>query len=56
MGLWDIEEMPRFKLIWVAVVFVSFFPVFLPFMSLGVQDVLSPSVGPVSPVLELVYS
>lgn len=55
MGLWDIEEIPRFKLISVAG-FVSLFPVFLPFMCLGVQDFLSPSLGPVSSVLELVCS
>lgn len=55
VGLWDIEEIPRFKLISVAG-FVSLFPVFLPFMCLGVQDFLSPFLGPVSSVLELVCS
>lgn len=49
------EEIPRFKLILVAG-FVSLFPVFLPCMCLGVQDFLSPSLGPVSSVLELVCS
>lgn len=55
VGLWDIEEIPRFKLISVAG-FVSLFPVFLPFVCLGVQDFLSPSLGPVSSVLECVCS
>lgn len=42
--------MLRFKLFWVAI-FVSLFPIFLPFMSLGIQDFLPPS-----PVLDLVSS
>lgn len=51
-----IEETPRFHLIRVIVIFVSLFPVLIPFISLGIQDVLPPSLGLVSPVPELVCS
>lgn len=53
--IWDIEEIVRFHLIRVSVIFVLF-PVLIPFIGLGIQDFFPPSSGPVSPVVELVYS
>lgn len=53
--IWDIEEIARFHLIRVSVIFVLF-PVLIPFIGLSIQDFFPPSSGPVSLVLELVYS
>lgn len=52
----DMEEILRFRLIWASVIFVALFPILIPFTSLGIQDFLPPSSGPVSPAPELVCS